>query len=105
MTITWGKRFPLPWRKRAKTENTSAAQTAETTGGGDDHTPWEKVADGLLPLEAEVVRSRLESEDIPAVIRRESIGAVMGFTVGGLGAASVWVPESLAERALSILSE
>ncbi len=103
MTIAWGKRMPFPWKKRAKTEKTVTAQTTETTGGGDESTPWEKVSDGLQPLEAEVVKSRLESEDIPAVIRQESIGTVMGLTVGGLGAASVWVPEPLAERAWSIL--
>ncbi len=105
MTIAWGKRLPFPWRKRAKAKNKPAAQTAETTGGGDEHTLWEKVAAGLQPLEAEVVKSRLESEDIPAVIRQESIGAVMGLTVGGLGTASVWVPEPLAKRAWSILQD
>lgn len=109
MTIAWGKLFPLPgkWRRK-KTDSAAtdtAAGTAETTGGGDESTPWEKVADGLQPMVAEVIKSRLESEDVPAIIRRESIGSVMGLTVGGLGMASVWVPQPLLERARTILAD
>jgi len=103
MTITWRKLFPWPQKKTKAIEPTG--QTAETTGGGDENSDWEKVADGLQPMVAEVIKSRLLSEDIPAVIRRESIGAVIGLTVGGLGMASVWVPLPLAARALAILGD
>ena len=64
---------------------------------------WVVVAESLGPLEAEIIRSKLESFDITARIYQESIGSVMGLTVGPLGAAKVLVPEPLAERALSIL--
>lgn len=54
-------------------------------------------------MEAEIIKSRLESEDIPAIIRYESAGLIFGITVDGLGQASVLVPERLAEDARIVL--
>ncbi len=103
MTNSVSDSLPFPGRKRQNAKETS--RTAETTSGGDEGVQWEKIAAGLQPMEAQVIKSRLDSDDIPAVIQQESIGAVMGLTVGGLGSASVWVPEPLAERALALLNE
>ena len=92
----------LPWPhsdKRAK------STTAETTSGAKQETRWVVVAEYLNPAEAAIIKSRLESEDIPAITQQEAIGSVFGLTVGPLGSAKVLVPEPLAERALSILSE
>lgn len=64
---------------------------------------WVPIATGLLPLDAAVLKSRLESESIPVLLRQESIGSVMGLTVGPLGDASVWVPEQFSQQAMEIL--
>jgi len=53
--------------------------------------------------EAEIVRGRLESEGIPAMLRYESAGLVYGLTVDGLGQVEVQVPSALAEEARQIL--
>ena len=54
--------------------------------------------------EAEIVKGRLESEGIPAVLRYESAGIVYGITIDGLGQVEVQVPSSLAQRAREILA-
>lgn len=55
-------------------------------------------------LQAEVVKGRLESEGIPAILRYEGAGLIYGVTVDGLGEARVMVPESRADEAADILS-
>lgn len=54
-------------------------------------------------LEAQIIKSRLESEGIPALLQYEGIGLVYGITVDGLGQTRVLVPEHLAEEAREIL--
>jgi len=54
-------------------------------------------------LQAEIVKSRLESFGIPAILKYESAGLVYGVTVDGLGQTSVLVPEELAEDASGII--
>jgi uncharacterized protein YbbC (DUF1343 family) len=74
-----------------------------TTGGGKDDQPvvvWE----AANRMEAEIVAGRLRSEDIPAIIRGESLGAIYGLTTGSLAAANVLVPAALADKALAILT-
>lgn len=74
-----------------------------TTGGDIDQAPvivWE----AANRLEAEIVAGRLQSEEIPAIIRGEALGAIYGLTTGSLAAAVVLVPSALAEKALEILS-
>jgi hypothetical protein len=56
-------------------------------------------------MEANIIKSRLESLDIPAWVSQESIGSVIGLTVGPLGSAKVLVPEPMADTALDILAE
>jgi hypothetical protein len=54
-------------------------------------------------LEAQIIKSRLESEGIPAILSYESAGLVFGLTVDGVGQVKVMVPEHLAEEAREIL--
>jgi hypothetical protein len=54
--------------------------------------------------EAEIVKGRLESEGIPAMLRYESAGVVYGLTMDGLGQVQVQVPSSLAQHAREILA-
>jgi len=93
----------LPWPHSKKGKERASA--SETTPGGMEATRWVAVAENLYPAEAAIIKSRLDSEDIPAITQQEAMGSVLGLTVGPLGSAKVLVPEPLAERALSILSE
>jgi hypothetical protein len=55
-------------------------------------------------LEAEVVKGRLESAGIPAMLDYESLGRVMGITVDGLGEVRVLVPNERAGDARQLLA-
>ena len=54
--------------------------------------------------EAEIIKGRLESEGIPAILRYEAAGFIYGLTIDGLGQVEVQVPSSLAQRAKRILA-
>jgi hypothetical protein len=97
----------LPWPRDAgrREQSPSAETSAETTSGGSESVRWTVVADYLNPGEAAIIKGRLESEQIPAVIQQEAVGSVLGLTVGPLGSAKVLVPEPLAEQALALLAE
>ena len=59
-------------------------------------------AQGLL--QAELIKSKLESTGIPVLLDYESAGPVMGITVDGLGEVRVMVPDALAEDAQAVLA-
>ncbi len=78
------------------------AKASATTGGSVSTEPvvvWE----AANPLEAHIVKGRLISEGIPAVLQGEVLGTVYGLTTGSLAATRVMVPGPLAEKALTIL--
>jgi hypothetical protein len=54
-------------------------------------------------MKAQVMKSHLESEGIPVLLKYESAGLVYGITVDGLGQTKVMVPENLAQEAREIL--
>jgi hypothetical protein len=56
-------------------------------------------------LEAQVIKTKLESAGIPALLDYESLGVVLGLTVDGLGEVRVMVPEALAQEAEELLSQ
>ena len=56
-------------------------------------------------LQAQIVKGRLESEGVPALLQYEGAGLVWGVTVDGLGEARVMVPEDLAQEAEVIVAE
>jgi hypothetical protein len=56
-------------------------------------------------LQAQIVKGRLESEGVPALLRYEGAGLVYGITVDGLGEARVMVPEDLAKEAQAIVAD
>jgi len=91
----------LPWSHAGKQQDTAA----ETTPGGTEETRWVVVAKNLNPGEAAIIKGRLDSENIPAIVQQEAVGSVLGLTVGPLGSADVRVPEPLAQQALEILAE
>ncbi|MCX6049890.1 MAG: DUF2007 domain-containing protein [Chloroflexi bacterium] len=57
------------------------------------------------PMEAQIVKGRLESEGIPAIVRGEVLSTIYGLTTGSLAATDVLVPAPLAEKALQLLHE
>lgn len=93
----------IGWFKKEAAAPTTASGSLTLTGGDGDQEPvvvWE--AANLM--EAQIVKGRLESEGIPAVIRGEALGSIYGLTTGSLAAAAVLVPAPLADKALEILS-
>jgi hypothetical protein len=54
--------------------------------------------------EAEIVKGRLEVEEIPAILKYESLGSVYGLTIDGLGQVEVLVPAKYADLAREILA-
>jgi len=54
-------------------------------------------------LQASVLKSHLESEGIPVLLKYESAGRVFGLTVDGLGEVRILVPQELAEQARLII--
>ena len=59
--------------------------STETTPGGTEGTAWVVVVENVSPGEAAIIKGRLESETIPAVIQQEAMGSVLGLTVGPSG--------------------
>lgn len=54
-------------------------------------------------MEAQVIRTKLESAGIPALLKYESVGLVMGLTFDGLGEVQVLVPAVFADEAIQLL--
>jgi len=85
-----------------KTNEDDERPANATTGGGADQEPvvvWEASNN----MEAQIVKGRLESEGIPAIVRGEALGTIIGLTGGSLAATDVLVPAPLAEKAVDIL--
>ena len=61
------------------------------------------VTSGLL--QAEIIKGKLESNGIPALLKYESVGLVLGLTTDGLGQVQVMVPADKAEQAYSLLHD
>lgn len=56
-------------------------------------------------LRAEMVKGRLESAGIPALLKYESAGRALGIIIDGLGEAKVLVPKEFEEKAREVLKE
>jgi hypothetical protein len=78
------------------------AETAATTGGSLDQEPV-VVWVAANQMEAQIVKGRLESVGIPAIIRGEALGVIYGLTTGTLAECAVLVPAALAEKAEALL--
>ncbi len=55
------------------------------------------------PLGAEVVKGRLESAGIPALLKYESAGRVFGLTLDGLGQVEVLVSKEREQEARELI--
>jgi hypothetical protein len=55
-------------------------------------------------LEAEIIKSKLESYQIPVLLQYEAAGRIFGITMDGLGKVKVMVPLPLFEEAKKVLA-
>ncbi|OGN91882.1 MAG: hypothetical protein A2Z70_04005 [Chloroflexi bacterium RBG_13_48_17] len=69
-----------------------------------DETEFTTVYIARSQPEAEIVKGRLNCEDIPAILRYEAAGIIYGLTIDGLGQVEVQVPAHFAQRAREILA-
>ena len=56
-------------------------------------------------MEAEIIKGKLESRGIPALLQYESAGRIFGITMDGLGKVKIMVPADLYEEAEKVLQE
>jgi len=54
-------------------------------------------------LAANIIKSHLESEGIPVLLKWEALGRVGGLTVDGLGQVTIMVPKQFAEDARLVI--
>jgi len=55
------------------------------------------------PIEADVIKTKLESFGIPCLLKRESVGFLYGVMIDGLAAVRILVPEESLELARAAL--
>ncbi len=95
----WGKRG-----ERDQPLEQGNSKAGATTGGSVTQEPvvvWQ----AANPMEAQIVKGRLLSAGIPAIVKGEAMGRIYGFVYGGLAERDVLVPGPLAETARDLLSE
>jgi hypothetical protein len=56
-------------------------------------------------MEAEILKAKLESFEIPCMLRFEAVGRIYGITTDGLGRVQVMVPPDYYDKAREILEE
>jgi hypothetical protein len=54
-------------------------------------------------MTAQILKTHLESEGIPVLLKSESLGTVYGLIADGLGAVKILVPRELSEAAKQIV--
>jgi hypothetical protein len=56
-------------------------------------------------MEAEIIKSKLESYEIPVLLQYEAAGRIFGITMDGLGKVRILVPRDLLEEARKVLAD
>lgn len=64
---------------------------------------WVKLGITKNQMEAEILKSYLESCGIKVLFKTEAIGKVYGLTTGPLAAVEFWVPHGQVKRARQLL--
>lgn len=93
----------VPWLRPERVK--AAEEPRERAGGPDGESPYVTVYIAASLPEAHVIKGKLETEDIPVLLRYESGATVFGLVGGGLGSVEVQVPRPLEERARRLLEE
>lgn len=76
-----------------------------TTGGSIQPGEPVEVFVAANDLEAQVIKSFLESNDIPVLLQGDAVSKIYGLTVGGLAEVRVYVPAPLAPKAIELLEQ
>lgn len=77
-----------------------------TRGPKENKTPeYVAVYTSMGPLAAEVVKGRLESAGIPALLKYESVGRIYGLTLDGLGEVQVLVSKDREKEARALITQ
>ena len=66
---------------------------------------WETVAEVYGELEAEIIRSLLQTEGISVMLSKEGAGQALGLQVGKMGEVQVLVPTENAEISRGIIDD
>lgn len=74
-----------------------------TTGGSLQSSEPVEVCVVANDLEAQVIKSFLESNGIPVMLQGDAVSKVYGLTAGGLAEVRIFVPELLAPKAIELL--
>ena len=90
-------------RNRLTADRQPPQETSGATTGGGIETEPVVVWEAANRMEAQIVRGRLESEGIPAIIQGEAVGTIYGLTTGKLARTVVLAPAPLADKARQIL--
>jgi len=53
---------------------------------------------------AQIIKTKLESEDIPVRLQRETVGLLYGITFDGLGGVKILVPKEYQQKAEVIIN-
>jgi hypothetical protein len=61
------------------------------------------VVEGLM--EAEIIKQKLESFEIPVLLQYEAAGRLFGITMDGLGRVAITVPAERLEEARQLIEE
>ena len=86
-------------------KSTKEATSMTTTGGGKHYDEPVQVYSAVNDLDAQVIKSYLESNDIPVLLQGEAAGRVFGMMVGAMAEVRVYVPAPLADKARELLEE
>jgi hypothetical protein len=101
------------WRSRNIPALTPAPASTRIAPGRLNHR-WRPVMPGkqsdLVVIEtvqgemtAQIMKTHLESEGIPVLLKSESLGTIYGLIADGLGAVKIMVPREFAEEAKQIV--
>jgi len=66
---------------------------------------WVNIYTARNILDANFIKGRLESEDIPAMLKYEVAGQLYGITVDGLSEVQIFVPRELQQEAIEIIDQ
>lgn len=95
---------PLKWSRLPGVGKAGAKEESMTTTGGSSQSgePVE-VFVAANDLEAQVIKTFLESNDIPVMLQGDAVSKIYGFTIGGMAEVRVYVPAPLASKAVALL--
>jgi hypothetical protein len=95
---------PFKWSRWSGAGKTGAEEKSmATTGGSIQSGEPVEICVAANELEAQVIKSYLESNDIPVMLQGDAVSKVYGFTVGMMAQVKVFVPELLAAKAIELL--